>query len=181
MEDTFSNLGSMSDAMAAESAPIDAVPASRHRAHSMVLPPQLLVMIPAHNESESIVRTLECLQSQTVIPDGILVVADNCTDDTAAIAGQHGASVIATADNSDMKAGALNQGFDYLLPLFRDIDLVLIMDADSVLNPRWIEFRNLIHRSGLLSLWWCLHRTRGWRTPGHLPAQRICPLYAGRI
>ena len=42
-------------------------------------------------------------------PGRIVVVADNCTDDTAEIARQHGCEVFTTVSNTDKKAGALNQ------------------------------------------------------------------------
>lgn len=43
---------------------------------------QIVVLIPAHNEEESIQQTLTALNAQTV-PADRLIVADNCTDQTA--------------------------------------------------------------------------------------------------
>lgn len=99
----------------------------------------LWVLIPAHNEEECIVRTMRSLWEQTLRPECVVVAADNCTDGTVALARHHGANVLVTQGNTDLKAGALNQGLDYMLPLLNDDDVVLIMDADSVLNPRWLE------------------------------------------
>ena len=39
----------------------------------------------------------------------MVVVADNCTDDTADIARKNGAEVFTTVGNTEKKAGALNQ------------------------------------------------------------------------
>ena len=49
-------------------------------------PLRLTVLIPAHDEALMIAATLESLQRQTRPPDRCIVVADNCTDDTAKIA-----------------------------------------------------------------------------------------------
>ena len=70
---------------------------------------RLIALVPAHNEAEQISETIESLQDQTVPPDEIIVVADNCTDDTVAIArGFAGVAVMETVDNRHKKAGALN-------------------------------------------------------------------------
>jgi hypothetical protein len=46
------------------------------------------VFIPAHNEAASIGATLRSLREQTRPPSHVVVVCDNCTDDTAAIGRQ---------------------------------------------------------------------------------------------
>lgn len=70
---------------------------------------KVVVLIPAHDEAGTIGSTLSALQSQTRRPDRVVVVADNCSDDTAALARAHGAEVLETVANTDKKAGALNQ------------------------------------------------------------------------
>jgi cellulose synthase/poly-beta-1,6-N-acetylglucosamine synthase-like glycosyltransferase len=56
--------------------------------------PRMAVLIPAHNESISILSTLNSVISQIRSGDRILVVADNCTDDTAAVASSTGVDVV---------------------------------------------------------------------------------------
>ncbi len=99
----------------------------------------VMVIIPAHNEAASIGATLRSLRRQTRPPDELLVVCDNCTDDTAEIAAGGGARVFVTAGNTARKAGALNQALRQVLPALDGDDLVLLMDADSQLNSGWIE------------------------------------------
>ncbi|NEM06286.1 glycosyltransferase family 2 protein [Geodermatophilus normandii] len=70
---------------------------------------RLVVLIPAHDEATTIGTTLDALQHQTRRPDRVVVVADNCSDDTARIARERGAEVYETVGNTDKKAGALNQ------------------------------------------------------------------------
>jgi cellulose synthase/poly-beta-1,6-N-acetylglucosamine synthase-like glycosyltransferase len=104
-----------------------------------VLDPRLVVLIPAHNEQDRIGAAIEGLWRQTRRPDLIVVVTDNCTDDTAEVAASHGAQVIATRGNTHKKAGALNQAIDWVLPHLDERDLLLVQDADTVLNPWFSE------------------------------------------
>src|ERR1700749_1302720 len=56
------------------------------------------ILIPAHNEGAGILPTIRDVQAQLGPNDGILVVADNCTDDTAAIVRAAGVEVIVRTD-----------------------------------------------------------------------------------
>ncbi|MCA9152802.1 MAG: glycosyltransferase, partial [Planctomycetales bacterium] len=53
-----------------------------------------VVLIPAHNEELSIGGTLASILPQLAATQRVLVVADNCTDETAAIARALGADVV---------------------------------------------------------------------------------------
>lgn len=96
----------------------------------------LLAVLPAHNEAEGIVAAIEGLRTQERPPDDILVVCDNCTDNTAELAEAAGARVMHTVGNQAKKAGALNQAFQVVL---RQADRILVMDADSVLDPAFLR------------------------------------------
>ncbi|MCB0967326.1 MAG: glycosyltransferase [Ilumatobacter sp.] len=97
------------------------------------------VLIPAHNEQASIGATLDSLRAQSRPPERILVIADNCTDDTVAVAERHGADVFETVGNTEKKAGALNQALSFLLDELGENDCVLVVDADTILEPVFIE------------------------------------------
>ena len=56
------------------------------RAALPALRPQVAVLVPAHDEAVGIGATLRSLLAQLAPGDRLLVVADNCSDDTAAIA-----------------------------------------------------------------------------------------------
>src|SRR5262245_9513055 len=102
-------------------------------------PVSVTVLIPAHNEEASLRHTISSLQSQSHRPDRIIVVADNCTDSTVAIARRAGVEVVESVDNSEKKAGALNQALKRVLPGQGDNDLVMVMDADTVLDDGFLE------------------------------------------
>ncbi len=102
-------------------------------------PVRVEVVIPAHNEEGTLSATLEGLANQTRRPDRIVVVADNCMDETVNIAHEYGAEVFETVSNWQKKAGALNQALSVILSGKGPSDAILLMDADTVLSPRFIE------------------------------------------
>src|SRR3954466_10924758 len=75
--------------------------------------PRITVLVPAYNESDQILATLEGLRDQTLPPARTIVVADNCSDDTVTLALAAGAEVFETVGNGAKKAGALNQAWSY--------------------------------------------------------------------
>lgn len=101
-------------------------------------PVTVTVLIPAHDEAASIGATLESLGAQNPAPDRVIVVADNCSDATEAIAIAHGAEVFLTIDNAHKKAGALNQALRGLVEGMGDNDIVMCMDADTVLDDGFL-------------------------------------------
>ena len=100
---------------------------------------RVTVLVPAHNEEASIPLTLNALVAQTRPPDRIIVVADNCTDATVAIARDMGHEVFETVDNVHRKGGALNQALATVLPQMTAADAILVIDADTKLDPRFID------------------------------------------
>jgi cellulose synthase/poly-beta-1,6-N-acetylglucosamine synthase-like glycosyltransferase len=100
---------------------------------------RVVVLIPAHDEAAGIAATVETVLAQTRRADRVVVVADNCSDDTEAIARAAGAETFATTGNTDRKAGALNQALDALDGTLADDDAVLVMDADTLLPRDFIE------------------------------------------
>ncbi len=104
-------------------------------AHLRERPARMLVIIPAHNEAETITDTLEQIVTQSRRPDKVVVVADNCTDDTEkvvlAFARKHPVvELMTTIDNKERKVGALNRAW---LLYSRGFDVIACVDADTVL------------------------------------------------
>lgn len=100
--------------------------------------PTITVLVPAHNESESIRNTLVSINTQLVRNDRLLVVADNCTDNTASIAIEHGAEVIERRDaNKRGKGYALDYGVRYIEN--NPTEIVVVIDADCTLDEGALE------------------------------------------
>jgi cellulose synthase/poly-beta-1,6-N-acetylglucosamine synthase-like glycosyltransferase len=96
-------------------------------------------LIPARNEEVHLPTTLSALYGQTVPPDAVWVIADNCTDNTEDVARKCGANVYTTVNNRHRKAGGLNQLLARLLPTMGPFDAVLVMDADTIMVSDFIE------------------------------------------
>lgn len=101
--------------------------------------PSLAILVPAHNESNGIGVTLKSLLAQVDLPASIIVIADNCTDETADVARQYGVTVIERQD--DLKRGkgfALDFGMQYLKSILQSPEIVMIVDADCWVGPHAI-------------------------------------------
>jgi cellulose synthase/poly-beta-1,6-N-acetylglucosamine synthase-like glycosyltransferase len=96
--------------------------------------PSLTVIVPAHNEEEGLPATLESLLRQTVPPEEIVVVDDGSADRTGAVARAYGVTVLTPQRNLGSKAKAQNHALPHC-----GTDLVLAVDADTVLAPDYIE------------------------------------------
>ncbi len=81
------------------------------------------IVIPAFNESERIGATVKALKGHPII-DEIIVVDDGSTDDTAVVARNVGAEVVALLRNSG-KGSAMNAGIAAAKG-----DILLLLDAD---------------------------------------------------
>lgn len=102
-------------------------------------PVTVTVLIPAHNEEASLALTIASLLAQSHRPERVIVVADNCTDSTVAVARHAGVEVVESVNNTKKKAGALNQALKRLLVSRGDNDLVMVMDADTALDDGFLE------------------------------------------
>ncbi len=99
---------------------------------------RVAVLVPAHNESTGIVPTLEDVKAQLRPDDRLLVVADNCSDDTAAVSGSLGAEVVHRYDNERIGKGyALDYGLRHLGG--DPPEIVIMIDADCQLEECAID------------------------------------------
>ena len=92
-------------------------------------------VVPAHNESAGIGDTVKSLLSVDYPREAfeVLVVADNCQDDTAARARVAGATVLERHDLEKRGKGyALDQAFSSLPA---EVDAVVVIDADTLVSP----------------------------------------------
>jgi cellulose synthase/poly-beta-1,6-N-acetylglucosamine synthase-like glycosyltransferase len=111
---------------------------------------RIFAVIPAHNESAVIADAIASLRRQTRPPDLIVVVPNNCTDDTADIARECGAYVVPfPGTNPDRKAGAINFALTVLETYLQEPDAVLVMDADTTLSPDFLDIGDAHLRPGV--------------------------------
>lgn len=104
------------------------------------------IIIPAHNEEDSIGLTLESLAKQTYLPKKIVVVNDNSTDNTKSIIEQFASNykwikLINTTSSENHLPGtkvinAFYKGFE---SLDNDFDIICKFDADIILPDDYIE------------------------------------------
>ncbi len=92
-------------------------------------PPPFAVLIPAHNEALGIADVIAAVRAQLRSCDRVVVVADNCGDETANIARAAGAELIERFDLGKRgKAYALARG--RMLLRRRPPGVVIVLDAD---------------------------------------------------
>jgi cellulose synthase/poly-beta-1,6-N-acetylglucosamine synthase-like glycosyltransferase len=110
--------------------------------------PQVAVLVPAHNEALGVGATLATIQPQLQADDRLVVIADNCTDNTAAIARSLGAIVLERQDTEHKGKGyALDYGLQSLTA--NPPDVVIVIDADTEVHPHSIDrIANLVKSSG---------------------------------
>lgn len=91
----------------------------------------LSIVLPAKNEAEGLRRTLPALRQQ--VPDAqIIVVDDGSTDETAAVAAEHGATVL-VAPYSMGNGAAIKRG-----ARAASGEVIVFMDADGQHDPACI-------------------------------------------
>jgi cellulose synthase/poly-beta-1,6-N-acetylglucosamine synthase-like glycosyltransferase len=110
----------------------------------MARKPSVIALVPAHNEQDIIKATITSLMAQTYSFAYVLVIADNCTDNTVRIVkrlqqkyGTKKLRLLRTVGNTHKKAGALNQGFEVARK--SRPDFIFGMDADTIIDSRMVE------------------------------------------
>ncbi|MBK7153855.1 MAG: glycosyltransferase [Sandaracinaceae bacterium] len=100
----------------------------------------LAVIVPAHNEAGGIAQCVQSLFACEQPPGGarVIVVADNCSDDTAARAREAGAEVLVRNDTERRGKGyALELAFTHALE-DPSVEAALVVDADTTVLPNFL-------------------------------------------
>lgn len=96
-------------------------------------------VVPAHNESAGIGETVKSLLEVDYPRElfEVVVVADNCQDDTADKARAAGATVMVRNDSEKRGKGyALDHAFSATPP---EVDAVVVIDADTLVSPNLLR------------------------------------------
>jgi 1,2-diacylglycerol 3-beta-glucosyltransferase len=99
------------------------------------------IVVPAHNEATGIVATIASLQSLEYPADQfrVVVIADNCTDTTAELARNAGATVIERFDDERRSKGfALADVLPTVLENPR-VDAIVVIDADTQVDANLLS------------------------------------------
>ena len=110
--------------------------------------PRVAILVPAHDEQAGIARTVTALRSELGPGDRLLVIADNCSDETAVRAREAGAEVAERSDPDRRGKGyALSFGAKALGS--DPPDVVIVMDADCRVERGTLEMlARASHESG---------------------------------
>jgi glycosyltransferase involved in cell wall biosynthesis len=90
------------------------------------------IVIPVYNEAEQLTACLLAIAAQTVKPCQVIVVDNNSTDGSAAIAERFG-FVTVLRERRQGVVHARSRGFDAVRG-----DIIARIDADSLLPPDWV-------------------------------------------
>lgn len=100
--------------------------------------PDVCVLIPAHNEESGLGATLASLLPTLQPSDRVLVIADNCTDSTSAVARAHGVEVLERTDAGKRGKGyALEFGIRHLA--LRPAPVIVFLDADCQVTSQTVD------------------------------------------
>ena len=112
---------------------------------------RFVILIPAHNEAAVIAKLLASLR-QLDYPANLftpLVIADNCTDATAAIVRAAGVRVLErTSETERAKGYALRYALEQLAAAGEVYDAYVIVDADTVFAPAFLREMDAALREG---------------------------------
>jgi cellulose synthase/poly-beta-1,6-N-acetylglucosamine synthase-like glycosyltransferase len=105
---------------------------------------RFLVVIPAHNEEGNIGETVQSCRAMRYPASSfeVLVLADNCTDRTAARARESHARVVERVDpDQKTKGHAIEYLIDKLIASgeFDALDAIVVIDADTRVDPGLLE------------------------------------------
>lgn len=97
---------------------------------------RVVVLVPAYNEAGSIGATLDGLMLQSRPADLIVVIPNGCTDSTAWEARKYPVTTMELPRLQHRKSEALNRAW---AKYAYDADVVICLDADTVLPPNAVE------------------------------------------
>lgn len=96
------------------------------------------ILIPAHNEAEVIEKTLNSVLPQLQKDDRLIVIADNCEDQTAALARQRGVTVL---ERHNLEQRGKGYALDYAIRSLESAppDVAIVIDSDMIAEPKTID------------------------------------------
>src|SRR6266849_1254396 len=129
-------------------------PDQQGKAEAPTAPPHFLslaLLIPAHNEEGVIGETVRQLRALPYPPERftVIVIADGCTDQTARLARENGASCVLWAEQTGRKGRALSRFLTLERERLNAFDVVVVCDADTRLHAAALLFLNQAFLHGM--------------------------------
>ena len=124
---------------------------TKHNKYTASLPKnRIAAVIAARNEAGVIGNLIESLHAQDYPEElmDIYVIPNNCTDNTRAVAQEHGAKIMMCTAEVKSKGAALSQFFDYIFSKNDVYDAFCIFDADNVVDKHFFSSMNNVIESG---------------------------------
>lgn len=103
------------------------------------------IVIPVYNEGAQLAACLEAIARQTTTPYEVVVVDNNSSDDTQAVARRFGFATVLKEPRQGV-VHARNRGFDAARG-----EIIARIDADTILPPGWISQVRTIFQSSDVS------------------------------
>ncbi len=107
-----------------------------------------IVVACARNERNVITHLIDSIRAQNYPREllDIMIVAHNCSDDTAEVARRAGADYVLELNDPDPKHGrkgyALHLAFDEILENHPEYEGIMVMDADNLMNVDFVKEMN---------------------------------------
>ncbi len=99
----------------------------------MTQSPTISVIIPVYNDAEQASVCLQALSRQTVLPDEVIIVDNNSTDDIDSVVASYPGTILLHESVQGI-VHARSSGFDRAT-----CDILARLDADSIPSPFWVE------------------------------------------
>lgn len=108
-------------------------------------------VIAARNEDQVIGNLVQSLKEQDYPAElfDIIVIPNNCTDNTRKVAQQAGATILDCTEKVKSKGQVLAFAFDYILKEMDHYDAFCIFDADNLVDPNFLKEMNNALCSGV--------------------------------
>jgi len=103
------------------------------------------IMIPAHNEEHVVGPLIDSIVAQAYPRElfDVFVIADNCTDHTAAVAARHSALALSRTDSEKRGKGfAIEWMLERLDDMPKSYDAVVMFDADNLVAADFLRVMN---------------------------------------
>jgi len=143
----------------------------RKKSDELARPLKLTVVIPAHNEALQIQATIEAVRRSRYPENdyGVIVIADNCDDETAVMAENAGALALVRSDPIHRGKG---QALDWFLKenqnAYASYEGIVIIDADTLVDENFLrEMSASLSYPGILvaqGYYGVSNATDNWRT-----------------